>query len=290
MADVTTPSTRTGEAPPPAPPAAPKGGPPDVAPIHWTQALDPEAKSYVETKGYKEVSDVVKAQRSLETLLGGPRERLMKLPEKGDDPAWGDVYKRLGKPEKADDYTVPVGQDGKPDAFGQWARDTFHKANLTKAQGDALVAQFSEFQKAQETARVEQFQTLSNDQLAKLKQEWGAAYDRNIAAVNKILGPAGLNLTEDEYHRAEGAFGVDGWAKFVHNLVSKLGVKVGEAPFVRGEGGGGPEVLTPDEAKAQIKALEKDTEFIQKLAKGDADAREKLTRLNKAAFPGEVTA
>src|SRR4051812_22872278 len=57
---------------------------------------DAELRGFAELKGWKSPDDALVSYRNLEKLQGVPPERLLKLPEKADDPAWSEIHGKLG--------------------------------------------------------------------------------------------------------------------------------------------------------------------------------------------------
>src|ERR1041385_7113969 len=78
------------------PPAGGAGGTPP--PANWYSSItDAEDRGFIENKKYPDLAHMVKAHRSLESHLGAPKERLITLPEKADDPKWNEIYGKLGR-------------------------------------------------------------------------------------------------------------------------------------------------------------------------------------------------
>lgn len=252
----------------------------------WYGSLpDGDTKGWIETKGYKDLASMAESHRNLEKLVGAPSDRVLKLPEKADDPAWGDIYKRLGKPEKSDGYELPK-MAAENEDFSKWAKETFHGLNLTKAQAETFAQKWNDFSKGKIDASQEQRVNMTNQQLSKLKQEWGNAYNQNIETVNKIASAMGV--TPEQYKSGESALGVDGWAKFLHSMTTKFGVKMDESSFVIGEGSPGNQfsAMSPASAQEKLNRLQKDSDWVSKFMKGDGAARAEWDHLHKQLYPG----
>lgn len=280
-------TTSTG-APPPNPAANGGTPPPPATGQPWYGALTGEERGFVESKGYQDLASMVKSHRSLETLMGAPKERILKLPEKSDSPEWNDIYTRLGRPEKADNYDLPV-PAGQPKEFADFAKDVFHKVGLSKTQGQAVATAWNEHiakvndglsTKAAEKAATE---------LTALKTEWGQAYEQNVAIANKVAGK--LGITQEQYVAYEKVLGVNAWTKVLHGIVGTLGVTVDEAEFRAGDSGGnsfGNAKLTPAQAQEQLNKLQKDSEWVNRYMKGGVEEREQFHKLHIAIFPGHT--
>lgn len=250
------------------------GNPPTAA--DWLTGLNEDSRGYAELKGFKDPGSVLESYRNLEKLTGVPKERLLKLPEKDEDPAWGEVYTRLGRPAKPEEYGIEAAKEGGDPAFAEWARKAFHGQNLTKKQAQSLATQFNEYaasvQKSQETKLTQDLQ--AQDQA--LRGEWGAAYDQNADVVDKAAEAFGVD--EKQLKGLRDALGGAGAMKFLFNIGSKLG----EGTFVTGgkSGGMGPGVLSPAGAKAKISQLQGDVDFRKRLLNGDAQAKKEWDDLH----------
>lgn len=162
------------------------------------------------------------------SLLGGqpapeaqaaPEPFLAALPEEGDAEGWAQVYAKLGRPESADGYELPVpeGQDGE---FAKTTAAWMHEAGLNKQQAQALATQWNAFQAQQ----AEQMQAAVQKQLeadiAAVKQEWGADFDAKKAvmsqAVNTFAPPEFIEM-------------LDKSGLINSPVIAKMFLKIGEA-------------------------------------------------------------
>lgn len=261
--------------PNPAPNPNPNPAPAPAA--DWLSGVTPEHKGYIETKGWKNVGDLVGSYQNAEKLIGVPPNRVVKLPEKADDAeSWGKVWGQLGRPEKADDYAMP--KEGDADFMG-WARGAFHKANLTKAQAEALTAAWGEYATGAQTKTKEAYAAAVEADAAALKKDWGAAHDENVAKAR--LAARELGFDAETIDKLETALGFAGTMKLFH----KLGGKVGEAEFHANQGGNTFGALSPAAAKARIDALKADKDWTRRYVAGGAAERDEWDRLHKWAYP-----
>lgn len=280
--------------------AAPAGTPASSAPagangqpgaaqadaFNWqTLGLDPEANTLVAERQWKHPNDVIKSYRNLEKLTGVPADQIIKLP-KGDDPkAWNEVYTRLGRPEKAADYKLPVpeGQDG---AFAKTAAEWFHEAGVTQAGATRLASKWNEFQAAQQQRQTEQLAARDTEQVNALKSEWGANYDRLAGQVDKAAETFGM--TPEQLAALKQVMGPKDAMQFLQKIGSKLGVEDGQ--FHDGASNQGFNNMSPEQAQAEIQRLQKDKLFAQEFNSKDprvkSEARQKMARLSVIAAPG----
>ncbi len=251
----------------------------------WTDGFDADLKEYVTQKGFQDPKTVIDSYRNLEKLRGVPQERLLKLPDANagaDAPEWNDVYSKLGKPPTPEGYGLKA-RDPNNAGFTDWAKDTFHKMNLTTTQGQELVKQFDAFNQSQQAAINEAHTAKVTQQTTALKQEWGAAYQQNISRAQMAYKQFGIPDTAID--SLEQSIGFDGVMKLFH----KLGTQVGEHEFISGGPGnagfGEGTILTPEQANARIKSLKQDQQWASAYVKGGVKERAEMERLMKMANP-----
>lgn len=250
------------------------------APADWTSNLSDELKGYVQMREFKDPGAVVDSYRNLEKLLGVPKERVLKLPEKADDPAWNEIYGRLGRPEKADDYKIQMPKEGGSEEFAKWAKSAFHELGLSNTQAEKLSGKWNEFvngntQKAQEANA-----QMAKEAEANLRKEWGMAFEKNFNIIDQAAEK--LGLSNEQLVSLRKAMGPVDAAKFVYNL----GTKVLEDNFVAGDQkSSGFGVMTPNAARSRLESLRQDNDFVTRYAAGDHSAREEMDRLHQMAYP-----
>ncbi|TXG77639.1 hypothetical protein E6Q11_02600 [Candidatus Dojkabacteria bacterium] len=263
----TTPIEVSGNQPAPAAPP----------PSDWVASLPENLRGYAQLKQFKDPSAVVDAYQNLEKLHGVPRERLLKLPEKPDAPEWNDVYGKLGRPEKADDYKIDIPKEHGDENFAKWAKGAFHELGLSKTQAEKLAGKWNEYMTNGAQQSKQQMAMQGEQQLKALEQEWGAAYDTKLTeayvAMEKLGVVDAIAAIPDAAARAK-AF----------RAFAEVGSKLGEAEFhTGGKNSSFGNVLTPAAARAKIAQLGNDQEFTTKYLNGDMKAVEEFTNLHKWA-------
>lgn len=276
-----------GTVTPPAP-AGGTGGPGSAQPdaFSWEALkLEPEAHALVTERQWKTPNDVIKSYRNLEKLTGVPAEQIIKLP-KGDDPAaWNDIYNRLGRPEKADGYKIPV-PEGDSGEFAKMASQWFHDAGLTQAGATKLASKWNEYVASQQQTQADAAKLRDTQEVAALKQEWGADYDRHAGVVDKAAEVFGM--TVEQLNALKSAMGPKAAMQFMRNIGSKLGAE--DRAFHDGQSSNGFNAMSPEQAQAEIARLQKDKAFAQEFNSSDprvrSEARQKMARLSVIAAPG----
>ncbi len=250
------------------------------APADWTAGIADEAtRSWVTAKGYKDPGALATSAHHLEKLVGAGLDRVVQLPKDNTPEAWSAVYDKLGRPAKAEEYKIPV-PEGDKGEFAKTAATWFHEAGLNQAQAEKLAAKWNEHIGGISKISAEAEMAKGAEQAAVLSKEWGAALDQNKAIAKQAVNA--LGVTGEQIDALQKVMGYDGVMKFFHNI----GTKVGEADFVGGGGNQtGSGVMTPTQAQAEIQQLRKDPDFVAQYTKGNVEARERMSRLHKMAFP-----
>lgn len=261
-----------------APPPAGGGTGAATAP-DWLKDADPETQTWVSSKGFKTPADALASHRNLEKLLGSG-EKLLK--PKGDDDVEGfnQLYKALGRPEKPEEYKLPVpeGQDG---AFAKEFAPVLHKLGLSQRQAAGLAEAWNA-----RTAKAIEDDTRARAQQAEvdmgeLRKEWGGQYDANVEAGRRAARQFGIS--GEDLTKIESGLGTGGLLR----LMSKLGSALAEDPGVPGEGKS-TFGTTKDQASAEIDSLKLDKNFqdayLNSSHAGHKAAVEKMERLHKIKF------
>lgn len=276
------PATSPAAAPAPAAPApAPAPAAPDQGAFDWSKSgLDADHLGYTQNKGWKDPADVIHSYRNLEKLHGVPAEQILKLPSDDLPTSWDPIYNKLGRPEKADGYKLPV-PDGVDPGFAKTASEAFHKAGVSQKQAEALTTWWNEQAAGATKAQTDATAARDTEQLAMLKAKWGPNLQANSAIVDKAATAFGMTSAQLEGLKA--AMGPGEAMEFLHNIGSKLAT---EDSFIGADGkptttGG----LTPAQAISKIGELRKDGEFVKRYAAGDAEAKREMARLHQIAYP-----
>lgn len=239
-----------------------------------------ETKSFIQDRKFTDPEQLAQSYLNLEKLKGVPEDRLLKLPEKMEGAEARAVFERLGAPKEAKGYELQVKDDFGGTKFAEHAQAVFHKHNLTKAQGQNVISELTQFATTERAALAETRKNAMIQADTKLKSEWGPNYDKNVNIAKQ--GAKILGLDEKSLDIMEALQGRDVLLK---NL-QKIGVSVGESPFVDGSPAA-VQTETPEVAQEEIQKLILDKEFGKKLLSGDTEARKRWDDLNKKASPGD---
>jgi len=226
----------------------------------WIEGVsDPDIRAYAETKGFHNttVDNVVKSYQNLEKIMGADKAgRTVVLPGlDADEQTLGDFYTKLGRPEKADGYELPVpeGDDGK---MADWAKGVFYEAGLSDKQAKMVAEKWNEYVGGAVATASEQSQAASQEAESTLKKEWGAAFDQKVAGIARAAKQ--LGMSDDQLTGLRNSMGPVAAMKFVDNLASKLGEAPMDNDYINPTGG----MLTPAAAKVELSKLSLDKEFM----------------------------
>lgn len=247
----------------------------------WAKDWKPETQSLLGKKKWTSPEQVAEGYGNLERLLSGDK---IPLPKDEKDPAWADVWKKLGALDKPEEYAAfvkPV--EGTPDldpGFIGAMSTLAQKANLTPAQWATMVEGYQELSKAALAENGESEATMAariETDMAALKSELGPKYDAYLADAQR----AGIaaKMTPEESALMMQAFGV----KRAMEIMNANGSKFGKEAEWK-EGNGGPQgIMTPEMARVKIAELGKDADFLRRYTSGDVKAQAEMTGLHKIA-------
>jgi hypothetical protein len=243
------------------------GGDGGGAPAPFYEAFTREAlKTSPTIQAFKTVEELAFGYESLVKRMGIEPERRLDLPkDPADKDGWKGVWKRLGAPEKPEDYGFKLG-DGASEADTALVTDfarTAAEMNMPKDMA-AGALKWWETKVAEATAaQAAQFETQRAAGETTLKEAWGQAYDQRTKEVGRLLAEhVAAAKTPGEKAAAEalqrdlgGNLGnYPGVTLFIGRMLDKMA----EPGAAGGEGGdgGGDRAYTPAQARAEARKLE----------------------------------
>lgn len=266
---------------PAATPSAPAAAPANDA---WYSGIQDETlRGWVQNKGWKDATEAVKSGYNLEKLIGFEKAgRTIVLPKDDATPEERRAFlSKLGVPEKAADYKIPV-PEGQSGEFANKAAEWFHEAGLTPKQAEQLATKWNEHMTSMGSQNVQMTQQAQQRELDEVYAEWGAAKDKNIdlarRATMQFLPTQDAKERQEMLGKIENAIGTKNMLK----LFAEVGKGLGEHAVHQGNVSD-PGAMTPAQAKARIEVLKSDREWSTKYINGDATARAEMERLSKYA-------
>lgn len=245
----------------------------------WYGEVAPEVKTWADGKAYKDAAAALSAHMSLEKLIGVPADQILRLPKADDAAGWDGVWNKLGRPESADKYELPV-PDGDDGSFAKQVAPLLYANGVPKAMAQKLAAGMNEMAAAMLKTQREEAQAKSTTELAGLKTEWGNDFAKRTEfgrrALREMGASAGLN--DQDLGALEASIGT---AKML-KLFAGLGEATATAKF-SGPDTAGAFQMTRSQAQAKIVQLRQDQDWVKSYASGDRNKIDEFTRLNEIA-------
>ncbi|HFZ2081334.1 TPA: hypothetical protein ACIJ06_004801 [Klebsiella pneumoniae] len=115
-----------------------------------------------------------------------PAAFIEKLPDDGDEKGWQDLYAKLGRPEKIEDYGIkpPEGSDG---AFLNTALSWMHESGLNKKQAETVINKFNEYAAEQQKSAQENIANQNAANRGKVIKSWGSEVEANTAILQNAV-------------------------------------------------------------------------------------------------------
>lgn len=224
---------------------------------------------------FKDLEGLAKSYKHAASLVGVDKAEVLRLPKAADAPEWGEVWNKLGRPEKPDGYEFPEG--AVPEALADGLRSTAHELGLSKTQAAKLAGWYAE-------QRAGEMKQLAEQAVTTLRGEWGKAFDDQLHAAKKALREVG----GDDVMKVLDETGLGNHPAIIR-MFAKLGGERGEAGLKGGASGSMSGALTPAEAQAAIVSKQRDPEFMKaymnKQAPTHDAAVQEMAKLFEAAYP-----
>jgi hypothetical protein len=267
------------------------GTPPEATPpaTDWHSGYDEDTRGWLNAKGFdrldsgEALANVIKTARNSEKLHGLPTDRVLTLPvDPKAEGAFDPIYKALGRPDAATDYTFDSAEEDDTQVV-EWAGGLAHKLGLNPSQANAMYDSLAEFVNGIVDQEKKDAETLNQAADQDLKNELGARYPILEAQAKLFVEKTGA--TPEIVQKLEDALGYADVMKYFMNLSAKIG----EDNFEDGDGGGNDQRMTPEGARQEINDLKKDPAFVKKYMEGDVDANRRMDNLHKLAYPPKAS-
>lgn len=250
-----------GAAAPAAAPVAAPAGAPAIAPAPppgdgggaWYAGIaNPELKTWVEAKGFKDGATAAESAWNLEKLIGFDKAgRTIVVPKEDATPEEVKAYhSKLGVPDSPDGYKLPV-PEGQDPAFAKTVATWMHKNGIPPKQAEGLATEWNGFMAEQQKAADAKAVTDADTQMAATVAKWGKEADEKIALGKRAAAayiPAETPAErQDIMNKICLAVGTD---KFLE-MFAAMGANMGEHQMQ--DAGGGNPAMGTTVAQAQAK-------------------------------------
>lgn len=281
------PQTQVNQPPAQGTAAAAGGG--DQAPaFDYKKSIAGEYHGLWENKGWKDPNDVLKSYGNLENMLGA-QDRLILPKDDKDDKAWGELYTKLGRPAKADDYKfddLPQGMELNQE-LDKWFRETSFANGLSQKAAAAMQREFNKFGQVEMARLAAEKKAAAEKGLAELKKEWGADFDDGVAKAKMAAKALGGDKIAAAIDALEGQMGFPE----VIRMFNALAKGMGEDKFVQGDikGTGAASGKSQAQAVKEIETLMADPDYLsgQKNPARHEMLKKQVTELFGVAYGNE---
>lgn len=221
----------------------------------YKSAVEEKYHGVFESKGWKSVNDVMNSYTNLENMMGA-KDRVI-LPKDDDQKSWDDVFTKLGRPAKAEEYKFEdIEGVQRDESVEKWFRQTAHSLGLSQKQAAQLEKNWNLFAMDLTKQRDTQFKAEAEQTLNQLKAQWGDQAEPNMNLAKSV---------------AQKFFSEDALAKMIdgvgmapaYEALIKIGKAMGEDNFVQGDtarsGAGG---MSASQAQGEINNILADPDYL----------------------------
>jgi len=224
-------------------------------PSGWFDSVkDSGVKTWLGSKNFPDAETALKSYHNLEQLMGADKAgRTVMLPKDDNDTdGWSALSKRLGVPDSADGYKLPM-PDGVDDGFAKTAATWFQKAGVPPRAANQIAEAWNGWVAEQVKAGEAADRVESEKQMTALEKEWGNKFVENRELAQRGYREFAKQFGLDDkaaLDRAESVLGAANLTKFF----AGLGALNSESSFAGSDGKGGFST-TPAEAQKQVDAI-----------------------------------
>lgn len=246
-------------------------------PFYDSWGLSDEDKGYIQSSNYTDASSIIKALRDTKAYVGADKNTLVRVPKPDAEGNvdYTEVYKQLGRPDKAEDYGF-----GDND-FAKVAAQKLYDLGISKKQAASLMEFMTEQDNANKAKADEEWNTNVEKGIAALKKEWGSDYEANIAVMQQAMRDVveKTGFTQDDLDNIEKTLGTDKATKLFFAIGSAQGGVKNLQNYNAGQ-------ETPEIAAYKLKELLADKETAKKLSEKDSKIHAEIKRLTELSMKG----
>lgn len=246
----------------------------------WRSSLPKELQEDATIKKFSDVSTLAKSYLNAQKLIGADK---IPVPTKHTtDEEWNNIYKRLGLPEKPEDYAVKFKEGvSVDDKFSKDFKDTAYKLGVLPKQAQALADWFSDINLGSEQSVKAEMDKKFQAGVAELKKEWGNSYELQVARANKAANDLGGKELVD-YFNSTGLGGDKNIVKFLAKVGESL---FGEHKFVDAQGT--PDGMSPEQLDKEINKAKMDPAYLDKMHPNHKAAVKEVQELFQKRYPSK---
>lgn len=195
-------------------------------------------KDFVTAKGWKTPTEAIDSYTNLERLIGADKAgRTIVLPKDANDVEGTKAFRaKLGVPEKAEDYKLPV-PEGQDPALATWASSEFHRLGVPTSAAQGFVEAWNKKMGEMVAANTAADEAAVTEDMTKLKTALGAQYPVHEEMAKRVITQFGKVAGLDQETIASIAASI-GKSSNVFKLFAAMGKSIGEHGFAAGDGSG----------------------------------------------------
>ena len=219
--------------------------------INFKEVIPEKYKDEKALANFTSMDDFVKSYLSAQRLVGANK---VAIPNKmATDEDWEEVYSKLGRPAKPEDYKYSFGEEEIDQNALQNFNETAHRIGLLPKQAERIIKFYNEMNTQAEVDNQKLFEEKQTVAMTDLKKEFGPTYTKRLDQAKKLatetLGNEMLNNTvlKDGTRLGDSVE--------VIKAFSMLADKLSEDEIIKGEGTG---YQTASDIEKEISELTED--------------------------------
>ena len=174
----------TDPATPPAEPATPTEPEQRLVTEGWLTGVDETLSQDPSIQSIKDLPNLVKSYINAQKLIG--KDKIPVPDQHASDEDWQGIYDKLGRP-KRDDYKLAFGENEYDENFQKGFSDVAHSAGLMPHQAQKVFDYWNGQIKEASDIHTKQSTEAANAAQGKLREEWGAGYDKELETARIAL-------------------------------------------------------------------------------------------------------
>lgn len=242
----------------------------------FLEGFEEADRAYITEHGFNSNADLIGALKAADSKVAIPQEN-------ASAEEIAAFYGKLGRPESADKYDLPVpdGDDGK---FAQAVKPLLFEAGLSGKQATQLATAYNGLVQQIAKQKADAYNAQQAKEMEELNKEWGADADKNTEIARQAARKFGIT-DEAKLNALEHALGSKTMLTFLFNI----GKTMMDDPL-KGQSGAsklGVAGMTPQQAAAKMHELQNDKEFGKKFMANDPEAMWLFDEVSKAMIGGK---
>jgi hypothetical protein len=155
----------------------------------WYETLNPDLKANPSITKFNSVEDLGKSYVELQKSLG--KDKVVLPTDKSTPEEWKAFYRKIGAPEKAEEYDVS--DEDMPEQFRLDAaakaefRQKMHEAGLPKKHFEAAWKYYKDSTLRRINQETESIKNMRGSAETELRKEWGSAYEAKVGGAQKVI-------------------------------------------------------------------------------------------------------